>query len=66
MNNMFFNCQKLVEINLSNFKTDKIQKMDHIFDYCSNHLRMQTEKLSQFKRKKEKDKDKTSSPCICQ
>ena len=65
---MFFNCLNIIEINLSNFKTDKVQNMEGIFDNCSNNLRLQAEKLSQFKRrrKKEKGKEKTGSPCICQ
>ena len=32
---MFYMCQKLTELNLSNFKTEKVKNMKYMFSYCN-------------------------------
>ena len=32
---MFYKCQKLTELNLSNFKTEKVKNMPYMFSYCN-------------------------------
>ena len=36
MNNIFRNCLQLKEINLTNFKTDKVKNMDCMFHLCDS------------------------------
>ena len=36
MNSMFQNCWNLLSIDLSNFKTDKVNNMNYKFSGCSN------------------------------
>ena len=36
MNEMFGNCSNLIELNLSNFNTNKVYSMEYIFFGCSS------------------------------
>ena len=48
---MFIGCSSLKEINLSNFKTDIVIDMSHMFSNCSDELKMK--RRSQYKNFKE-------------
>ena len=39
MNGMFYLCSSLQEINFSNFNTNNVIDMNHMFDGCSDELK---------------------------
>ena len=36
LSEMFFNCESLISIDLSNFNTEKVTDMSHMFDGCKS------------------------------
>ena len=49
---MFYNCKSLTSINLSNFNTQNVEKMDDMFYYCSEIIFID---ISNFITDKEKE-----------
>ena len=37
---MFFGCSSIKELNLSNFNTNNVTKMDYMFSKCSDQLKL--------------------------
>ena len=48
MRDMFYGCSSLKEINLSNFNTNNVTKMNGMFYECSNELKMKIQEQIEY------------------